>query len=126
MSSYHDQNFRTSKTSYKLSLSQFIASETLSNSLKELTYTKIAKKRQNLRNQGLNLASDLIYIPGLKKKTLPFWFSLRCVEYHFHSFVKKFFKRFFQWHYFFLTSQVTCKWVKALQLFLPLIGHYIV
>ena len=55
MSSYHDQNFRTSKTSYKLSLYQFIASETLSNSLKELTYTKIAKKDTLCRKSGWQL-----------------------------------------------------------------------
>ena len=55
MSSYHDQNFRTSKTSYKLSLSQFIASETLSNSLKELTYTKIAKKKYFSGGSGCEL-----------------------------------------------------------------------
>ena len=61
----------------------------------------------------------ILYIRSLKK-TLGFWFTVRCVEYHFHSFVKKFFKRFFRLHYFFLTSRMKCNWVKALQLFFPL------
>ena len=69
---------------------------------------------------------NLQYILRLKffKIFSTIWIYERVLLFHFHSFVKKFFKRFFRWHYFFLTSRITCKWVKAFQLFLPLIGFY--
>ena len=73
MSSYHDQNFRTSKTSYKLSLYHFIASETLSNSLKQLIIKKIAKKRNFPGNSGVNSISIVYYTLSSTKmpKILP-------------------------------------------------------